>query len=135
MPIAAAHRNCEVPANSRLEWVSAVTTPVLRGSNDEAIAPNRRSKQESTMKTKISHVAPWLAAAAIGGALVFAPVASAATPSPKPGPHAAPSSPPGTSQYGSGEDPLVPSGTWAPGDIVPYDPYIKNPGGGVDQAS
>jgi hypothetical protein len=69
-----------------------------------------------------------------GAALVFAPVASAAS-SANPGPHAAPSSPPGASQYGSGEDPLVPSGTWAPGDIVPYDLYIKNPGGGVDLPS
>jgi hypothetical protein len=31
------------------------------------------------MKTKITYVAPWLAAAAIGGAIVLAPVASAAT--------------------------------------------------------
>src|SRR5262245_14691141 len=85
-----------------------------------------------TMKRTIKRVALWLAAAAIGGALVFAPVASAADSGAKPGPHAAPSSPPGASQYGSGEDPLVPSGTWAPGDIVPYDPYLKNPGGGVD---
>jgi hypothetical protein len=29
------------------------------------------------MKRTIKHIAPWLAAAAIGGALVFAPVASA----------------------------------------------------------
>jgi hypothetical protein len=87
-----------------------------------------------TMKRTINHVAPWMAAAAIGAALVFAPVASAAS-NANPGPHAAPSSPPGASQYGSGEDPLVPSGTWAPGDIVPYDPYIKNPGGGVDLPS
>ena len=87
-----------------------------------------------TMKRTINRVAPWMAAAAIGAALVFAPVASAAS-SANPGPHAAPSSPPGASRYGSGEDPLVPSGTWAPGDIVPYDPYIKNPGGGVDLPS
>ena len=31
------------------------------------------------MKTKITYVAPWLAAAAIGGAIALAPVASAAT--------------------------------------------------------
>ena len=86
------------------------------------------------MKGTINHGARWLAAAAIGGALVFAPVASA-NPGANPGPHAAPSSPPGASRYGSGDDPLVPSGTWAPGDIVPYYPYLKNPGGGVDLAS
>jgi hypothetical protein len=88
-----------------------------------------------TMKRTIKRAAPWLAAAAIGGALVFAPVANATGSGAKPGPHAAPSSPPEASLYGSGEDPLVPSGTWAPGDIVPYDPYLKNPGGGVDLPS
>ena len=80
------------------------------------------------MKRTITHIAPWLAAAAIGGALVFAPVASAA-----PG-HVPPSPSPGT-PAGSGADPFVPSGTWAPGDEVPYNPYIKNPGGGVDLPS
>ncbi len=73
-------------------------------------------------------------AAGIGGALVFAPVASAHSVAP-PSPHAAPSSPPDASQYGSGEDPMVSTGTWAPGDIVPYDPFIKNSGGGVDLPS
>ncbi|HEX7427108.1 MAG TPA: hypothetical protein VF328_09135 [Mycobacterium sp.] len=31
------------------------------------------------MKTTIKHIAPWLAAAAIGGAIALAPVASADT--------------------------------------------------------
>jgi hypothetical protein len=31
------------------------------------------------MKTKITHVTPWLAAAAIGGAIALAPIASAAS--------------------------------------------------------
>ena len=31
------------------------------------------------MKTTIKYIAPWLAAAAIGGAIAFAPIASAAT--------------------------------------------------------
>jgi hypothetical protein len=35
----------------------------------------------------------------------------------------------------SGGDPDVAFGVNAPGDEVPYDPYIKNPGGGVDLAS
>ena len=80
------------------------------------------------MNRTITHIAPWLAAAAIGGALVFTPVANAA-----PG-HVAPSPSHGT-QSESGADPNVPFGPMAPGDEVPYDPYIKNPGGGVDQAS
>jgi transposase len=29
---AAGQRKCEVPANGRLQWVSAVTTPVLRAA-------------------------------------------------------------------------------------------------------
>jgi hypothetical protein len=83
---------------------------------------------ENTMKRTITHIAPWLAAAAIGGALVFSPVASAA-----PG-HVAPSPSPSAPSE-SGADPDVPFGVTAPGDEVPYDPYVKNPGGGVDQAS
>jgi hypothetical protein len=80
------------------------------------------------MKRTITHIAPWLAAAAIGGALVFAPVASAV-----PG-HVGPVPSPSTPSE-SGTDPNVPFGATAPGDAVPYDPYIKNPGGGVDLAS
>jgi len=49
------------------------------------------------MKTTLKYVAPWLAAAAIGGAVALAPIASAAT-------HPAPVSSAGT-------DPLVPYGT------------------------
>ena len=40
-----------------------------------------------------------------------------------------------TAPFESGEDPFVPYGTWQPGDDVPYDPYIKNSGGGVDLPS
>ena len=80
------------------------------------------------MKRTVKRIAPWLAATAIGGALVFAPVASAA-----PG-HEPPSPSHGT-QSASGADPDVPFGATAPGDEVPYDPYIKNPGGGVDLPS
>jgi hypothetical protein len=86
-----------------------------------------------TMNKAIRHIAPRLAAAAIGVALVLAPVASAA-----PGNGGDGSGTPGhvaPSPYGSGTSPFVGSGTWAPGDQVPYDPYIKNPGGGVDLAS
>lgn len=80
------------------------------------------------MKRTIARIATGLATAAIGGVLVFAPVASAA-----PG-HVAPS-PTNPTQPSSGVDPDVPFGVMAPGDEVPYDPYIKNPGGGVDLAS
>ena len=84
---------------------------------------------------QIKHVAPGLAAAALGAALVFAPVASAAPGHVAPSPsHVAPS-PSHPTSSNSGASPFVPNGTWAPGDDVPYDPYIKNPGGGVDLAS
>ena len=57
----------------------------------------------------IKHVAPWLAAAAIGGAVALAPIASAATP---PAPAAT------TSTGAAGTDPLVPFGT------DPHSPYV-----------
>jgi hypothetical protein len=59
------------------------------------------------MKTKITQVAPWLAAAAIGGAIALAPIASAAThPSPAPSAGASPSAVGRT-----GTDPSTPYGT------------------------
>ena len=62
------------------------------------------------MKTTINYIAPWLAAAAIGGAVAFAPIASAATtPSAQSGPVAV-----GT----AGTDPIVPFGT------DPHSPYV-----------
>jgi hypothetical protein len=60
------------------------------------------------MKTTIKYVAPWLAAAAIGGAIALAPIASAATP---PAPSA-------TQPARAGTDPLVPFGT------DPHSPYV-----------
>ena len=72
------------------------------------------------MKRTIKLGAPWLAAAAIGGALVFAPVAIAA-----PG-HEPPSPSHGT-QFESGADPDVPFGANAPGDEVPYDEQSVQP--------
>jgi hypothetical protein len=57
------------------------------------------------MKTPIKFVALWLGAAAIGGAIALAPVASAAAPTP-PSPVSS-----------AGTDPLVPYGT------DPYVPY------------
>jgi hypothetical protein len=60
------------------------------------------------MKTAIKYVAPWLAAAAIGGAIALAPIASAATP---PAPSA-------THPASAGTDPLVPFGT------DPHSPYV-----------
>jgi hypothetical protein len=58
----------------------------------------------------IKYLAPSLAAAAIGGAIVLAPIASAATVS-TPATHSAPAAGPGT-------DPLVPYGT------DPQSPYV-----------
>jgi hypothetical protein len=55
------------------------------------------------MKTTIKFIAPWLAAAAIGGSIGLAPVAAAATPAPSPSP-AQPA-------FETGPDPLVPYGT------------------------
>ncbi|HVQ48472.1 MAG TPA: hypothetical protein VMS92_00365 [Mycobacterium sp.] len=59
------------------------------------------------MKTKITRVAPWLAAAAIGGAIALAPIASAAT-------HPAPAPRAGTASSAVGRpgtDPSTPYGT------------------------
>lgn len=84
--------------------MAAVTTPVSRSPILEA------------MKRTTKHVAPWLAAAAIGGALVFAPVASADS-SADPGPHAAPSQ---SQPAQSGADPQVPYGTNSDSNL-PYD--------------
>jgi hypothetical protein len=61
------------------------------------------------MKTTIKYFAPWLAAAAIGGAVALAPMASAATPP-------APTAP--ASVGTAGTDPLVPFGT------DPHSPYV-----------
>jgi hypothetical protein len=58
------------------------------------------------MKIAIKQMAPWFAAAAIGGAIVLAPVASAAT----------------APQNGTGPDPLVTYGT------NPYVPVYPSPG-------
>ena len=56
------------------------------------------------MKAMIEYFASSLAAAAIGGAIVLAPVASAAT-------HVAPAPSAATSSAPTGTDPLVPYGT------------------------
>ena len=61
------------------------------------------------MKTTIKYLAPWMAAAAIGGAVALAPIASAATPQ-------APTAP--ASVGSAGTDPLVPFGT------DPHSPYV-----------
>jgi hypothetical protein len=45
----------------------------------DVVQQGRTSKQENIMKTTIKYVAPWLAAAAIGGAIALAPIASADT--------------------------------------------------------
>jgi len=112
----------------------------LLGRNDWA-ETNTATQQtgKNTMKTTIKYIAPWLIAAAVGGAIGLAPVASA-EPGSMPVPHAkvvanpVPSPGPAQTPFGSGEDPLVPSGA------DPYIPYVlgapfKNPAGGVDLPS
>jgi hypothetical protein len=75
-----------------------------------AVQTGRPSEQEDIMKA-IKYVAPWLAAAAIGGAVALAPIASAATaPTQQSGPAATVGS--------AGTDPLVPFGT------DPQSPYV-----------
>jgi hypothetical protein len=62
------------------------------------------------MKTTIKYLAPWMAAAAIGGAVALAPIASAAVAPAQPGPVA--------SVGTAGTDPVVPYGT------DPHSPYV-----------
>ena len=71
------------------------------------------------MKRTIKHIAPWLAAAAIGGALVFAPVASADS-SADP---ASPSQSQGAPTQSAG-DPLVTLGTH-PDAELPYNDFFN----------
>jgi hypothetical protein len=74
------------------------------------------------MKTTVKYIAPLLAAATIGGAIVLAPVAIAA---PGPLPVATPTATAGhasaPARDGTGIDPLVPDGTGA----RPYVPYYS----------
>ena|SRR5947208_11594875 len=74
------------------------------------------SKQEDVMMA-IKYLAPSLAAAAIGGAIVLAPIASAAT-------HVAPTPSASSSSAPAGTDPLVPYGT---DPVVPYRLGYINP--------
>src|SRR5258705_10341091 len=69
----------QIPASCRAEWVSAVATPVcssamiwasLKFGGPAKIGGN-------IMKTSIKFIAPALGAAAIGAAVVLAPIASA----------------------------------------------------------
>jgi hypothetical protein len=62
------------------------------------------------MKATIKYLAPWMAAAAIGGAVALSPIASAAT---TPAPHSGP-----VAVGTAGTDPLVPFGT------DPRSPYV-----------
>jgi hypothetical protein len=86
--------------------MAAVTTPASRWPMLE------------TMNRTIKHIAPWLAAAAVGGTLFLAPVASAATDSDSGG-----CSPPGSGQvFGQeGGCTTVPNGTNPSDSNLPYD--------------
>lgn len=81
------------------------------------------------MKTTIKYIAPWLAAAAIGGAIGLAPIASAATGTTpvaqtKAAAIQAPAPRPAPTPFESGTSPLVPSNVGA-------DPYVPFPNGGL----
>ena len=89
------------------------------------------------MKTTIKYIAPWLAAAAVGGAIGLAPVASADTGSApvsqtKVIANSAGPATPAPTPFESGASPLVPTGT------DPYIPFVlgtprhEDPAGGVD---
>jgi hypothetical protein len=77
-----------------------------------SVQNRRSSNQEDIMKAPIKYAAPWLAAAAVSGAIALAPVAGAAT-APAPVGSTATSPAPGT-----GTDPIVPYGT------DPHAPYV-----------
>jgi hypothetical protein len=84
----------------------------------DAVQTGRSSKQEGIMQALIKYFAPSLAAAAIGGAVVLAPIASAAT-------HVAPAPNKTTSSApAAGTDPLVPYGT---DPVSPYRLGYINP--------
>jgi hypothetical protein len=129
----------EVPGSNRAKWVSAVTTTVLLGGIIEIARYGDPANREKPMKTTIKYIAPWLAAAAIGGAIGLAPVASAApgtTPVPQTKVAANPAPAPAPTPFESGTDPLVPGNVGAD-PYIPYtlgDPYLRNPAGGVDLA-
>ena len=85
------------------------------------------------MKTTIKYIAPWLAAAAIGGAIGLAPIASAA-PATTQGSHgkvvpnttASTAPAPTPTPFESGTDPRVPSDVGAD-PLVPYVPGTGRP--------
>jgi hypothetical protein len=85
----------------------------------------------STMKTTTKYIAPWLAAAAIGGAIGLAPIASAA-PATTPGshdkvvPNTTASTAPAPTPFESGTDPRVPSDVGAD-PLVPFVPGTGRP--------
>ncbi len=114
--------------------VSADDSGLLR-SNDQGDSQMRRpgNWEESTMKTTIKYFAPWLAAAAIGGAMGLAPIASAA-PATSPSSHgkaatnttASTAPAPTPTPFESGTDPRVPSDVGAD-PLVPFVPGTGRP--------
>jgi hypothetical protein len=89
--------------------VTGDDTGLLERDDSTRVQTGHPTKPEDIMKA-IKYVAPWLAAAAIGGAVALAPIASAAAPSTATT-HSAPAA-------GTGTDPLVPYGT------DPHSPYV-----------
>jgi hypothetical protein len=83
------------------------------------------------MKTTVKCIAPWLAAAAISGAIGLAPIASAA-PAAAPSSqdtvvtHATPSTAPAPTPFDTGTDPLV-EGNIGADPAIPYFPGMGRP--------
>ena len=83
------------------------------------------------MKTTIKYIAPWLAAAAIGGAIGLAPIASAA-PATRPSSqdnvvtNTTGSTAPAPSPFETGTSPLVPDNVGAD-PVIPYFPGMGLP--------
>jgi hypothetical protein len=125
-----------LPAGSTIEWVATLTTPAMRTVTIGARANTGNSSDRRTiMKKATKYVAPWLAAVAMSAGVVLAPAAFA---TPVPGPlaqaPAAPAPTPAPGPSDAGASPLVPDNQTLP-DVPPYDPYLKNPAGGVDLPS
>ena len=59
--------------------VSSDDIGLLEGQDWNESTKGETADQEVIMTTKIKYIAPWLAAAAIGGAVALAPIASAST--------------------------------------------------------
>jgi hypothetical protein len=90
----AAARTSGCPASGGVKWVSVVVISLGASATIGSVQNGRDAQIGDAMKRVTKYAAPWMAVAALGGAIVLAPIASADT------------------------DPLVPYGT------EPHSPYI-----------